>query len=315
MKIFAPIRKSSYVEPLIEAGADEFYCGYIVDSWKDAFGNSIEMNRRSDCGADANFTDISDLQKAISIAHSHGKKIMLALNHHQFTNSELPYVYEMIDLFDSISGDGVILADLSAINYAVKKDIYVAASTDLHIYNIESVKFFVEMGVKRIIVSRDVPINTIAQMKDAATNVEIETFMINGPCKFSDSLCLGLHSTKYGAFCRFLSECTQNVSSPYDNTLINNAYSHFLNDYMNRSCGICAIWKLMSLGVDACKVVGRVLPVERIESEIRLIKQNISIAENCVSEDDYLSKVIRPKYVNCKSSDNCFYVNNRYLLA
>jgi putative protease len=68
------------------------------------------------------------------------------------------------------------------------------------------------------------------------------------------------------------------------------------------------------MGVDACKVVGRVLPVERIESEIKLIKENIDIAKKCISEDDYLSKVVRPEYVDCKSSDNCFYVNTRYLL-
>ena len=314
MKIFAPIKKSSDVELLVVAGADEFYCGYIDSSWKEFFGNSIEMNRRSACGADANFTDINDLQKAINIAHYYGKKVMLALNHHQFTNLELPYVYKIIDLFNSISGDGLILADLTAISYAIRKNIYVAVSTDMHVYNVEAVRFFVEMGVKRIILSRDIPIDSIALMKQTAGDVEIESFMINGPCKFSDSLCLGLHSTKYGAFCRFLNECSKKIISPYDNAMINKAYSHFFNDYMNHSCGICAIWKLINIGIDACKVVGRVLPVERIENEIKLIKKNIDIAQKCVSEDEYLSKVVRPQYVDCQSSDNCFYVNSKYLL-
>lgn len=314
MKIFAPIRKKSDVELLVAAGADEFYCGYIDAGWKEAFGNSIEMNRRSACGSDANFMDIQDLRETVRIAHHYGKKVMLALNHHQFTNTELPYVYKVIDLFDSISGDGVILADLSAISYAIRRNIYVAVSTDMHVYNVETVKFFVEMGVKRIILSRDIPINTIAQMKKAAADVEIETFMINGPCKFSDSLCLGLHSTKYGAFCRFLNNCSIKTTALDDVAVIDKVYSHFINDYMNCSCGICAIWKLINIGVDACKVVGRVLPVERIESELKLIKKNIDIAKKCVSEDDYLSKVVRPEYVDCKSSDNCFYVNTRYLL-
>ena len=82
---------------------------------------------------------------------------------------------------------------------------------------------------------------------------------------------------------------------------------------MNRSCGICAIWKLINIGVDACKVVGRVLPVERIEAEIKLIKENINIAKECNTEDEFLLKLIRPEYVDCKTSDNCFYVNNKYL--
>lgn len=313
MKIFAPLRNSGDVLSLIEAGTDEFYCGYIDKDWKEYFGNSIEMNRRSACGADANFTDLQDLKNAITIAHNYGKRIMLALNHHQFTNSQLPYVYKVIDLFDSISGDGVILADFSAIDYAIRKNIYVAVSTDTPVYNIETVNFFCEMGVNRIILSRDISIDTIAQMKKVAKNVEIETFMINGPCKFSDSLCLGLHSTKYGAFCRFLGDCSLSITSIYDEPTINKLYTHFFHDYMNRSCGICAIWKLINIGVDACKVVGRVLPVERIEAEIKLIKENINIAKECNTEDEFLLKLIRPEYVDCKTSDNCFYVNNKYL--
>ena len=162
MKIFAPLRNSGDVLSLIEAGTDEFYCGYIDKDWKEYFGNSIEMNRRSACGADANFTDLQDLKNAITIAHNYGKRIMLALNHHQFTNSQLPYVYKVIDLFDSISGDGVILADFSAIDYAIRKNIYVAVSTDTPVYNIETVNFFCEkwhvLGFTRIEYGNVLPI-------------------------------------------------------------------------------------------------------------------------------------------------------------
>lgn len=314
MKIFAPLRDSNSVDELVAAGADEFYCGFIDNEWKATFGNAIEMNRRSACGNTANFVDAEELMKAIDRVHFYGKKIVLALNHHQFTKSQLPYVYKMIDFFDSINGDGVILADINAMEYAISKKINVAVSTDVHVYNVRAAQFFADLGVKRIILSRDIPIDTIIDIKNAVGDVEVETFMINGPCKFSDSLCLGLHSTQYGAFCRFLNECTYSIDKTSISSPIEITYNDFLNNYMNSACGLCGLWKLINSNIDACKVVGRVLPVDRIAKEICIIKENIQIAEKCKTEEEYLSQMIRPKDKKCISANDCFYPNTKYLL-
>ena len=314
MKIFAPIRNSAHIAMLEEAGADEYYCGFNDDRWIRTFGNSIEMNRRSACGNAANFASLDDLKNAVKVTHQYNKKILLALNHHQFTKSEIGYVCEMIDVFSSIGGDGVILADLAAIDYAVRKKLYVAVSTDAHIYNVETALFYARRGANRLILSRDIPIDTIGKIKGAVGTVEIESFMINGPCKFSDSLCLGLHSTEYGAFCRFLNGCDWVFPDKENLKQTKSAYSFFLNEYMKSACGLCAIWKLMDLHVDACKVVGRVLPPERIVKEVRLIHENIRIAATCSSQEEFLSKMIRPKIQTCRTANNCLYPDTQYLL-
>ena len=322
MKIFAPLKNTESIIDLIEAGADEFYCGYVDKKWQDKYGKEVEINRRTFCGSMANFTDLYQLEKTISIAHENNRKVMLALNHHQFINAQLEDVYAYIKEFHDINGDGVILADLNAIEYAKKMGLFVAASTDINIYNAESVKYFYNMGVDRIIISRDLSLQDIESIRNKVPEVEMEVFMINGPCKFSDSLCLALHSTKHGAFCRYLSSCQytlfgydQYELSEKEKEMLKVTYRLFLNDYMNFSCGLCAIWKLIRIGVNACKIVGRVLPVERIKKEILLVKNNIKIALNCQTQDEYLNKMIRAFETDqCKHGYQCFYSEKQYFL-
>lgn len=322
MKIFAPLKNAENIIALAQAGADEFYCGYVHEKWHNKFGKEVEINRRSFCGDMANFINLSHLEKAVVIAHENNCKVLLALNHHQFINAQLDDVYASIKEFHDINGDGVILADLNAIKYAKELGLFVAASTDLNIYNAESVKFFYDMDVDRIIVSRDISLRDIESIRNIIPNIEIETFMINGPCKFSDSLCFPLHSTKHGAFCRYLSKCQytylafdQHELSEKEKGVFKDTFGLYLNDYMNSSCGLCAIWKLINIGVNACKVVGRVLPVERIIKEICLIKNNIEIAINCQTQEEYINKMIKPFEADqCKHGYQCFYAENQYFL-
>lgn len=320
MKIFSPLRNSSDVDALVEAGADEFYCGYVNENWFHKFGNEAEINRRSFCGDSANFIDIEDLQQAVRKVHHYEKKIMLAMNHHQFVNNQLEEVYHMIDEFSHIGGDGIILADLNAIQYAKKLGMYVAISTDLNVYNHESVNFFRDLGADRIIFSRDISFEDMKHMMQSTPDMEYETFMLNGPCKFSDSLCLALHSTEHGAFCRHLSNCDFHCKSlEHTNDLsieadpLHRTVHTFFHDYMQRSCGICAIWRLIDAGVTSCKLVGRVLPVERIIEELHLLSKNIEIARNCNSEEEYLRKMINPyTKEDCQNGYQCFYALPEY---
>ena len=46
MKILAPLRDAAEVQPLLAAGADEFYCGLTPPGWEERFGNAW-ANRRN----------------------------------------------------------------------------------------------------------------------------------------------------------------------------------------------------------------------------------------------------------------------------
>ena len=66
MKILLPVDKVQEVEKVIEAGADELYCGVLTSDWHSKY-IAGSINRRP--GGRANFTTIDNLKECVSIAH------------------------------------------------------------------------------------------------------------------------------------------------------------------------------------------------------------------------------------------------------
>jgi len=318
MNIFAPLKSKVGVKALIDAGADEFYCGIIYDEWDRIFGKDIELNRRCFCGTDANFPDLNELASAIEIAHSFNKKVYLALNHHQYTSKQFNIVKKLIDAVKAINIDGVIAADIAVLEYIAEADLKSVASTDMTVYNSETIKFLKTLQVKRIIFSRDMQLDEIKIIREKFPELEFEAFMINGPCRFSDNICLPIHNTQWGAFCRFLEQCKY-VYFRYDNTDITASEEHKLQKNMfyyhkfffNKACGICALWYFIQYNIDSVKIVGRVLPLERVINDITFVKKNIDIAKTCSSSEEFLSKVVKPYSENektsCKWGYQCYF--------
>ena len=72
MKITAPISRVEEIEILAAAGADEFYCSVVPESWTSTFKTSAVSRR-----AFGNLPEFSDLEKAVTEAHRLGKKLHL----------------------------------------------------------------------------------------------------------------------------------------------------------------------------------------------------------------------------------------------
>lgn len=321
MKIFVPVKDKDSIEILAEHGAGEFYGGVIYKKWEEEFGSKIEYNRRGTCREKANFNNFNDLSDAILKAHKYNKDFYLTINHHQFSERQLPYIRHLINEFKMMNGDGIIVSDLNAMDYGASLGLKVACSTDLCVYNSETVKFLERRGVTRIIFSRDMTLEQMNQIMKKVPNLEYECFMINGPCKFSDSMCLPLHSTKYGAFCRFLESCEytffdhQNPQiSKQVNKLLQDNIQIYHGHLFNRACGICAIDILLNMGIHSCKLVGRVLPLEQIIDELDLIKRNLDIAMQCKSHSEYIKKIdigTQNARIPCEHGFQCYYPEAR----
>ena len=70
----------------------------------------------------------------------------------------------------------------------------------------------------------------------------------------------------------------------------------------------------MKLGITAGKIVGRSDEWQNICEDIRLIKQNVEIAKQCQSEEEYLDKMIFPNghEIMCKMGLSCYYPEIRF---
>ena len=65
MKIVCPLDNKEEVLDLINAGADEFYCGFVSDEWIKKFSVMASANRRE--WGDCNFRSIEDLKQTLKI--------------------------------------------------------------------------------------------------------------------------------------------------------------------------------------------------------------------------------------------------------
>lgn len=319
MKIYGPLRSKDQVIPLSDAGVSNFYFGVMDARWLSRFGVEMEMNRRSFCGAKANFTSINDLAEAIKIGKDRNKIFHLVLNNHQFSRTQAKYAHETIQRFAEIGGDGVVVADISLIPWVKECGMDAVISTDLPVYNSETVRFLVDRySINRLVIPRDMTLDEIQSIKNRFPDVELEVFIINGPCRFADSVCLPIHSTEHGAFCRFLDQCkytyissdgtslSQEVQLKLQENLV--VYKNF---FFNMACGLCGIFRLQEIGVEYLKVVGRTLPLDRLVHDITLVNQHIKLAEGAATVQEYVSavqaKMLDGNVIECQNGYNCYF--------
>ncbi|MBN1871705.1 MAG: U32 family peptidase, partial [Candidatus Omnitrophica bacterium] len=107
LKITAPFREKNEVLPLIEAGADELYCGYLSAEWTGRY-TGLEFERK---GRGSNFTDLKELSDAVDLAHQRDIPVYLALNG-LYVREQYPLLLKILSELDKIDFDAYIVADL-----------------------------------------------------------------------------------------------------------------------------------------------------------------------------------------------------------
>lgn len=127
----------------LDGGADAFYCG------------APDFNARKRA---KNFTR-DDIEGATALLHSKGKKIYITLNTLIY-DSELPKVIELLLFLNKIKVDAVIVQDLGIMDIISKNfsDLHIHASTQAFAHNRLQCEFLSSLGVKRIILPREMSI-------------------------------------------------------------------------------------------------------------------------------------------------------------
>ena len=137
------------------------------------------------------------------------------------------------------------------------------ASTQMNVHNINGLRFLKEMGFKRVVLAREVPIETIKKMKEEV-DIELEVFVhgalcisCSGECYFSYFECN--RSGNRG-------KCAQVCRQPY--TLLNGDKKLELEDkYLLSPKDLCTINNLddlIKIGVDSFKIEGRMKSKEYV---------------------------------------------------
>jgi len=156
-------------------GADAVYIGVPMFS----------LRTRENCITEEDITEI------IEYAHKNKKKVYVTVNGfpHEFA---IEQIKKHLSFLETVSPDGVIFADLGVLALAnefaptVPKHLSVQQST----VNIPAMKLWMEMGVERVILAREMAIREVKKVHDALPNLELEYFVHGAVCMAYSGRCL-----------------------------------------------------------------------------------------------------------------------------
>lgn len=210
-----------------------------------------------------NFTD-DEIEKAFEFLHKNNKKGYVTINI-LANDSDFETIDEYLNLLIKVKADGIIVSDLGLINYIRKNfpSINIHVSTQANITNSYSAKFLEELGVKRIVLARELNLEQIKNIHTNLNNVELEVFIHGAMCISYSGRCLlsnyltGRDSNRGACVqaCRwkyFIREENRDDDLPIEEdqrgTYILNSKDLCLIDYLEQ---------LKQAGVESLKIEGR----------------------------------------------------------
>lgn len=139
--------------------------------------------------AAGNFS-IDGLKEALSFAHARGKKIYITVNIIPH-NEDLIGLPQYLEELEQLQVDGIIVADPGVIRLAQQycPSIPIHLSTQANNTNWSSALFWEQVGVKRLVMARELSIEDIRMIRDKV-KVEIEAFVHGAMCISYSGRCL-----------------------------------------------------------------------------------------------------------------------------
>lgn len=318
MKILVPLNSKEHIDKFIEAGAEEFYMGFDDDDWYDEFGNFSEINRMSGFKKRANRYELDDTIEIAEYLSTKNADLYLTINSPRYNEAQL----NRIDLYcQKIANSkiaGIIISCPELVPIANKYGIKTVCSTMSAVYNNDILSYYKRLGIKKVIFPRDITVKEIEKMVKANPELEYEVFLMRNGCVFSDSNCLCMHRDPYKSLCGMLAHSERKILTNDNDFMRNQEYrvnSLLYNKYYRKlSCAICALYDFVHMGVKSGKIVGRADEQDFIIKDVKLVKKNIEIAQNSVSREEFLQKMIFPPYFeqSCNLGYSCYYPEIRF---
>lgn len=176
MELLAPAGGKEQLEYAIHFGADAVYLA----------GERYGMRRRADNFAEA------DLPSAIAYAHERGVRVHVTVNT-VMTDSDMDDLPRYFRFLEKAGADAVIVSDLGAISIAreVAPGLEIHLSTQASCENAASARAYYELGVRRIVVAREMSLEAIAELRRRIPeDLQIEAFVHGAMCMAYSGRCL-----------------------------------------------------------------------------------------------------------------------------
>ena len=219
-----------------------------------------------------NFTD-EELVYVINYAHLYGVKVYVTCNI-LILEIEVTKFLNYVDFLHKNNVDALIMQDLGMIDLVHKTypNLEIHGSTQMHIHNLDGAMVAKSMGIKRIVLARETPLEVIKEIKEK-TGLEIEIFVHGALCVSYSGMCLFARSI--GPRSGNRGTCTGCCRLPYKlennkQEMINSGnYPLSMKDLMT----INYLDKLIDLGVNSFKIEGRMKSPSYVYTTTKLYRE------------------------------------------
>ena len=176
IELLAPAGDLEKLKMAITYGADGVYLG----------GDSFGLRKAS-----KNFS-LEEIEEGIKFAHERGKKVYVTLNIVPH-DEDMAGLEEYVTKLHEMKVDAVIVSDLGMMSVISRTvpDLPIHISTQASITNYETIMFYYNLGVRRVVLARELSLKQIENLtKKLPNDMEIETFVHGAMCISYSGRCL-----------------------------------------------------------------------------------------------------------------------------
>lgn len=316
MKITAGLGSADEYIRFVEAGADEFFSGFVPYSWTEKYGTVMPLNRREVLCYHVQLGAFSELKILSEMIQKYKKPVHLTFNSLYYIPQQYPEIVEIIENCMKLGFMSYIIADPALIVYLREKGIpcEIHMSGEMGEINRRTVEVFQRLDLKRVIFHRK---NSFEDMQSVIKSekgaggrraeTEFEAFVLNEMCQFTGAFCNSLHCDELGHLCRvpYWMEAVRDESEDEEAT----APKYDDNGYLcgATGCGLCALYRLRDAGITHLKLVGRGNYTDFMEKDIQNLKTALEILENTDTEAAFRTEMKKQIFpYGCSGS--CYYL-------
>jgi len=175
-ELLAPAGTLRNLRYAIAYGADAVYAG---------------MPRYSLRVRNNDFNRVDNLAAGIEHVHAHGKAFFMATNALPHNAKVKTFLADMAPIIE-LGPDALIMADPGLIMLVRERwpDVAIHLSVQANTMNYASVKFWQRMGIRRIILSRELSLDQVEEIRQECPDMELEVFVHGALCIAYSGRCL-----------------------------------------------------------------------------------------------------------------------------
>ena len=252
VELLAPAKNLETAIAAINSGADAIYIG------------------ATNFGARKNAPNpLSDIEKLVNYAHLFNVKIHVVINT-ILNDKELDEAIRLVHKLYEIGVDAIIVQDMGLLKSAIDgklPPIEIHASTQCNNRTLDKAKFFDNVGVSRVILARELSIDSIKEICDNV-KCEVETFVHGALCVSYSGQCYFSYAN--GGRSANRGECAQPCRKKYSlidesgKVILKDKYLLSLKDF-NASDSLKA---LVNVGVKSFKIEGRLKDINYVKNVV-----------------------------------------------